>query len=155
MPSKQSIRSWTTLAAAFSFGLACMLPLLVIQPDLGVAEPVVAFFDADAVEDKEVYLIESIWSLFASSEWLLACVLLACALLLPILKFVLLYAEHTGCPPRIPSVIRLAISKLAMAEVFLIALFLVLIKEMPGNTSLALAPGFYCFLFASIAALLV
>jgi hypothetical protein len=155
MLSGQSMRSWATLAAAFSFGLACLLPLLVIQPDLGVAEPVVAFFDADAVEDKEVYLIESIWSLFASSEWLLACVLLACALLLPILKFVLLYAEHTGRPFQIPSAIRLAISKLAMAEVFLIALFLVLIKEMPGNTSIVLGPGFYCFLFASIAAILV
>lgn len=155
MRSEQSIRSWTTLAATFSFGLACMLPLLVIQPDLGIAEPVVAFFDAGAVEDKEVYLIESIWRLFESSEWLLASVLLACALLLPILKFVLLYAEHTGRPLQIPSAIRLAISKLAMAEVFLIALFLVVLKEMPGNTSLVLAPGFYCFLFASIAALLV
>jgi hypothetical protein len=155
MRSEQSIRSWATLAAAFSFGLACMLPLLVIQPDLGVAEPVVAFFDAAAVEDQVVYLIESIWSLFETGEWLLASILLVCALLLPILKFVLLYAEHTGRPLQIPSAIRLAISKLAMAEVFLIALFLVLIKEMPGGTSLALAPGFYCFLFASIAALLV
>ena len=155
MRSEQSIRSWATLAAAFSFGLACMLPLLVIQPDLGVAEPVVAFFDAAAVEDQVVYLIESIWSLFETGECLLASILLVCALLLPILKFVLLYAEHTGRPLQIPSAIRLAISKLAMAEVFLIALFLVLIKEMPGGTSLALAPGFYCFLFASIAALLV
>ena len=132
-----------------------MLPLLVIQPDLGLVEPVVAFFDANAVEDKEVYLIESIWSLYESGEWILAGVLLACALLLPIFKFVLLYAEHTGHPLQISSVIRLAISKLAMAEVFLIALFLVLLKEMPGDSSLALASGFYCFLFASIAALLV
>lgn len=155
MLSGQTIRTWTTLVASFSFGMACMLPLLVIQPDLGLVEPVVAFFDASAVEDKEVYLIESIWSLYESGEWILAGVLLACALLLPIFKFVLLYAEHTGHPLQISSVIRLAISKLAMAEVFLIALFLVLLKEMPGDSSLALAPGFYCFLFASIAALLV
>ena len=132
-----------------------MLPLLVIQPDLGFVEPVVAFFDTGAVEDKEVYLIESIWSLFESGEWILASVLLAYALLLPIFKFVLLYAEHTGHPLQIRSAIRLAISKLAMAEVFLIALFLVLLKEMPGDSSLVVAPGFYCFLFASIAALLV
>lgn len=155
MLSGQTIRSWMTLAAAFSFGLACMLPLLVIQPDLGLVEPVVAFFDASAVEDKEVYLIESIRSLYESGEWTLASVLFACALLLPILKFVLLYAEHTGHPLQIHSAIRLAISKLAMAEVFLIALFLVLLKEMPGDSSLVVAPGFYCFLFASIAALLV
>lgn len=155
MLSGQSIRSWATLAAAFSFGLACMLPLLVIQPDLGVAEPVVAFFDADAVEDKEVYLIESIWSLFESSEWLLASVLLACALLLPILKFVLLYAEHTGHPLQIPSAIRLGISKLAMAEVFLIALFLILIKEMPGGTEVQLAAGFYWFLTSVVVAIFI
>ena len=155
MRSGQTIRSCMTLAAAFSFGLACMLPLLVIQPDFGLVEPVVAFFDAGAVEDKEVYLIKSILSLYESGEWILASVLLACALLLPIFKFLLLYAEHTGNPPKIPSVIRLAISKLAMAEVFLIALFLVLLKEMPGDSSLVVAPGFYCFLFASIAALLV
>ena len=33
-----------------------------------------------------------------------------------------------------------------MAEVFLIALILVVIKEMPGGTEVHLAPGFYCFL---------
>ena len=56
MLSGQTIRSWMTLAAAFSFGLACMSPLLVIQPELGMVQPIVELFDADAVKDRQILL---------------------------------------------------------------------------------------------------
>ena len=155
MINAQTTRQGVILASAFSFGAACALPLMVIQPELGAVQPIVELFDATAVQDQQIFLLESIWSLWNTGEWILALVIALCALLLPILKFMLLYLEHANSSIRVPAKIRETISKLAMAEVFLIALILVVIKEMPGGTEVHLAPGFYCFLFASIAALIV
>ena len=155
MLSGQTIRSWMTLAAAFSFGLACMSPLLVIQPELGMVQPIVELFDADAVKDRQILLLESIWSLWSTGERILALVIGVCALLLPILKFQLLYFEHAKSSIRVPVKLRDMISKLAMAEVFLIALILVVIKEMPGGTEVQLAAGFYWFLTSVLIAIFI
>jgi uncharacterized paraquat-inducible protein A len=99
-----------------------------------MAQPIVELFDAAAVKDRQILLLESIWSLWSTGEWILALVIGVCALLLPILKFLLLYLEHAKSSIRVPVKLRDMISKLAMAEVFLIALILVVIKEMPGGT---------------------
>jgi len=155
MINAQTMRQGLILAAAFSFGVACMLPLLVIQPELGMAQPIVELFDAAAVKDRQILLLESIWSLWSTGEWILALVIALCALLLPILKFLLLYLEHAKSSIRVPVKLRDMISKLAMAEVFLIALILIVIKEMPGGTEVQLAAGFYWFLTSVVVAIFI
>ena len=155
MINAQTMRQGLILAAAFSFGVACMLPLLVIQPELGMAQPIVELFDAAAVKDRQILLLESIWSLWSTGERILALVIGVCALLLPIFKFQLLYLEHAKSSIRVPVKLRDMISKLAMAEVFLIALILVVIKEMPGGTEVQLAAGFYWFLTSVVVAIFI
>ena len=155
MINAQTIRQGLILAAAFSFGVACMLPLLVIQPELGMAQPIVELFDSAAVKDRQILLLESIWSLWSTGERILALVIGVCALLLPIFKFLLLYLEHAKSSIRVPVKLRDMISKLAMAEVFLIALILVVIKEMPGGTEVQLAAGFYWFLTSVVVAIFI
>jgi len=155
MINAQTMRQGLILAAAFSFGVACMLPLLVIQPELGMAQPIVELFDAAAVKDRQILLLESIWSLWSTGERILALVIGVCALLLPIFKFQLLYLEHAKSSIRVPVKLRDMISKLAMAEVFLIALILVVIKEMPGGTEVQLAAGFYWFLTSVLVAIFI
>lgn len=121
---------WGNLALLILFPLAWFAPLMRAQ--------LLPFFRAD-----EISVISGLLTLW-DEDILLALIVAVFALIAPMLKTVGLALIHLGrLPARLLPVVAL-LGKLAMADIFLIALYIVIAKGM-GVGRLEVAWGLYLF----------
>ena len=141
------IALFATLASIAAFGCALRMPIFTVIPAAGQWTPVVRLLAPDYLLPQTFTLPSATVSLWTSGERLLAAVLAGFALVLPTLKLLLLWWEVAGVVRMNQTWTRFLqmISRYAMVEVFLVALTVILVKEMPGNSHVVLQPGFYAF----------
>jgi paraquat-inducible protein A len=121
---------WANLALLILFPLAWFAPLMRAQ--------LLPFFRAD-----EISVISGLLTLWGE-DVLLALIVAVFALIAPLLKTLGLALIHLGrCPARLLPVVTL-LGKLAMADIFLIALYIVIAKGL-GVGRLEVAWGLYLF----------
>lgn len=129
---------WGNLALLILFPLAWFAPLMRAQ--------LLPFFRAD-----EISVISGLLTLW-EEDVLLALIVAVFALIAPMLKTVGLALIHLGrLPARVLPVVTL-LGKLAMADIFLIALYIVIAKGM-GVGRLEVAWGLYLFTACILASL--
>ncbi len=137
-PRAQSARIAANLALLILFPLAWFAPLMRAQ--------LLPFFRAD-----EISVMSGLVTLW-SEDVLLALVVILFALVAPMLKTIGLALIQLGRLPRrlLPAVALMG--KLAMADIFLIALYIVIAKGM-GVGRLEVAWGLYLFTFCILLSL--
>ena len=129
---------WGNLALLILFPLAWFAPLMRAQ--------LLPFFRAD-----EISVISGLLTLW-EEDVLLALIVAVFALIAPMLKTIGLALIHLGrLPARLLPVVAL-LGKLAMADIFLIALYIVIAKGM-GVGRLEVAWGLYLFTACILASL--
>lgn len=131
---------WSNLALLILFPLAWFAPLMRAQ--------LLPFFGAD-----DISVISGLLTLW-EEDVLLALIVAVFALIAPILKTVALALIHLG---RLPARLRPGVTllgKLAMADIFLIALYIVIAKSM-GVGRLEVAWGLYLFTGCVLASLII
>ena len=129
---------WANLALLILFPLAWFAPLMRAQ--------LLPFFRAD-----EISVISGLLTLW-EEDVLLALIVAVFALIAPMLKTVGLALIHLGrLPARLLPVVAL-LGKLAMADIFLIALYIVIAKGL-GVGRLEVAWGLYLFTACILASL--
>ena len=99
------------------------------------------------MQAKAMRLLEGVAILWNEGERILALLIALFSLVLPTLKLTMLWMEvvlEEGLPEKWALFLR-AVSRYAMLEVFLVALTVLLIKEMPGGSRVTLQAGFYTF----------
>lgn len=131
---------WTNLALLILFPLAWVAPLMRAQ--------LLPFFRAD-----EISVISGLLTLW-DEDVLLALVVAVFALVAPLLKTVGLALIHLGRLPARFLPLVTVLGKLAMADIFLIALYIVIAKGM-GVGQLEVAWGLYLFTACILASLVV
>lgn len=129
---------WANLALLVLFPLAWFAPLMRAQ--------LLPFFRAD-----EISVISGLLTLW-QEDVLLALIVAVFALIAPMLKTLTLALIHLGrLPSRLLPLVAL-LGKLAMADIFLIALYIVIAKGM-GVGRLEVAWGLYLFTACILASL--
>lgn len=129
---------WANLALLVLFPLAWVAPLMRAQ--------LLPFFRAD-----EISVISGLLTLW-QEDVLLALIVAVFALIAPMLKTLALALIHLGrLPARLLPLVAL-LGKLAMADIFLIALYIVIAKGM-GVGRLEVAWGLYLFTACILASL--
>ena len=96
---------------------------------------------------KAMRLLEGVLVLWKEEERILALLIALFSLILPTMKLIMLWMEGLlpeGLPKKWAIFLR-AVSRYAMLEVFLVALTVLLIKEMPGGIRVTLQAWFYTF----------
>lgn len=135
---------WTNLALLILFPLAWFAPLMRAQ--------LLPFFRAD-----EISVISGLLTLW-DEDVLLALVVAVFALVAPLLKTVGLALIHLGRLPArflpLVTAVVTVLGKLAMADIFLIALYIVIAKGL-GVGRLEVAWGLYLFTACILASLAV
>ncbi len=129
------------------FGSAVALPIFTIEPKAGDWTEMVAILSPTDMQPQTMRLLQGVGILWGEGERMLALLIALFSLILPTLKLTMLWMEGTlseGLPDKWIMFLR-AVSRYAMLEVFLVALTVLLIKEMPGGSRITLQSGFYTF----------
>lgn len=133
--------------SCFLFGSAAVLPIFSLKPAAGEWTSLAEIVSPSDMQPKAFSLFQGVQILWQDGERTLACIIGLFSLLLPMLKLSVLWAEavFSGSLSRKWMGFLQAISRYAMLEVFLVALTVLLIKEMPGGSRITLQSGFYAF----------
>ena len=129
------------------FGSAVVLPIFTLEPKAGEWTPLVQIISPSDMQVKAMRLLEGVLVLWKEEERILALLIALFSLILPTMKLIMLWMEALltkGLPKKWAIFLR-AVSRYAMLEVFLVALTVLLIKEMPGGSRVTLQAGFYTF----------
>ncbi len=129
------------------FGSAVVLPIFTLEPKAGEWTPLAQIISPSDMQAKAMRLLEGVAILWNEGERILALLIALFSLVLPTLKLTMLWLEvflKEGLPEKWALFLR-AVSRYAMLEVFLVALTVLLIKEMPGGSRVTLQAGFYTF----------
>ena len=129
------------------FGSAVALPIFTLEPKAGEWTPLAQIISPSDMQAKAMRLLEGVVILWNEGEKMLALLIAIFSLILPTLKLTMLWMEgilSEGLPEKWALFLR-AVSRYAMLEVFLVALTVLLIKEMPGGSRVTLQAGFYTF----------
>ena len=129
------------------FGSAVALPIFTLEPKAGEWTPLAQIISPSDMQPKAMRLLEGVAILWNEGERILALLIALFSLILPTLKLTMLWMEgllSEGLPEKWALFLR-AVSRYAMLEVFLVALTVLLVKEMPGGSRVTLQAGFYTF----------
>ena len=153
------IRAIPCLLVAFSsvtFAAGSVFPLLRIEPRAEQWTSVLRLLAPAHMQVKEVTLLGGIASMWTGGEPLLAVVLGFFSVFLPVVKLSLLSMEALapGQLPKLGKWILSGIARFAMVEVFVVALFVLLAKELPGGSKVAVGLGGWAFILSVILGLI-
>ena len=129
------------------FGSAVALPIFTLEPKAGEWTPLAKIISPSDMQPRAMRLLQGVATLWNEGERMLALLIALFPLILPTLKLTMLWVEGMlsgGLPAKWIRFLR-AVSRYAMLEVFLVALTVLLIKEMPGGSHVILQAGFYTF----------
>ena len=138
---------WLVALSSIAFGAGIVLPLFTIQPGAGVWTSLVRLCAADQMQSRTLTLPGGILQLWQGGEVGLTILLGLLSLVLPIAKLSVLWWECflVGDMPEPFFDFFRAISRYAMVEVFVVALLVMLVKSLPGGSSITLHLGTAAF----------
>lgn len=144
----------TTLLAVscFAFGAALAAPLYSVLPGAGELTPWLRVLKPEAMAQISQSLLDGILILFGDGDWVFACVLGMFCLVLPLLKFVVVWSAVLQAGVESSSWGRLITStaKYAMAEFFVLVVLMLVVKGLPGGSTMRIEPAAWFFLVSVI-----
>ena len=154
-PSLLAIILGTTLL----LGLGVFGPCLEIVPGFGDYSPLVRVLKPDLTVPTRFSLYSGITHMAEGGNWWLAALVFAFSVLFPVAKVSVYWIAANDTPkhPTFKKAFRLAtqLGKFSMVDVFVIALLVVAIKGLPGNTQVKLQWGCWCFCLSVITSLAI
>ena len=143
--------------SCFLFGSAAILPIFSIDPAVGEWTALVEILSPDQMQPQSFSLLEGVQLLWQEDERMLASIIGLFSLLLPVIKLSVLWAEALFSGSLSKKWMRFlqAVSRYAMLEVFLVAMPVLLLKQMPGGSRITLESGFYAFGVSVLLSLIV
>lgn len=147
------------LACCILLGLGLTAPTLTIAPSAGELTWLVEIFSPEDLAETTYSILGVIEKLFASGDWFLGGILALFSVAFPVAKLAL-YWVATGCGPDLGRATDLLkwthrAGKFSMAEVFALALMVVVVKTLPGGSTAELQWGAYVFVASVLGAILV
>ncbi len=139
-----------TLLALAALTAGIMLPCFRIVPRMGRYTWVVKILNRNAVESHSFSIVSSIGTLFEEKEIFIAVVILMFSVVFPYLKLAVLWQgvmDVSGHRRRVRKWVNYAakIGKYSMLDVLVMALLLLCIKGLPGDSAVSLQFGAYLF----------
>tara|TARA_B100001094_G_scaffold308990_1_gene342205 strand:+ start:1203 stop:1652 length:450 start_codon:yes stop_codon:yes gene_type:complete len=136
-----------------------MAPTLTIVPSAGELTWLVEFLSPDYLEPTTYSILGVIVKLFSTGDRFLGVVLVLFSVLFPVGKLAL-YWIAAGCGPdlgRASGLLKWAhrAGKFSMAEVFAMALIVVVVKTLPGGSTAEVQWGAYVFVASVLSTILV
>ena len=135
------------VVSCFLFGSASILPIFSIEPAVGEWTALAEILSPEEMQPQSFSLLKGVRLLWQEDERMLACIIGLFSLLLPVIKLSVLWAEalFSGSLSKKWMGFLQAVSRYAMLEVFLVAMTVLLLKQMPGGSRITLESGFYSF----------
>lgn len=151
----------TRLLIAFSsilLGLGLIAPTLTIYPKAGDLTWIIEIIAPKELAVSTYSILGVIQKLFQSNDHFLAILLLLFSVFSPALKLTFYwYAAILKDSNKLHSVLQIVhyIGKFSMAEVFVLALIIVVVKSFPGGSTAELEWGAYLFILSVICSMMV
>ena len=150
---------WGVLACSILLGFGLMAPTLTIVPSAGELTWLVEFLSPEDLEPTTYSILGVIEKLFSTGDGFLGVVLALFSVLFPVGKLAL-YWISAGCGSDLGRAAGLLkwthrAGKFSMAEVFALALIVVVLKTLPGDTTTSLEWGAYVFVASVIGAIFI
>ena len=139
-------------------GLGLIAPTLTIQPQAGDITWIVKIMAPEELETSTYSILGVIQKLFQSNDIFLAVLLVIFSVLSPVLKLSFYWhASGLKDSKKINLILKKInyVAKFSMAEVFALALIIVVIKSFPGGSTAQLEWGAYLFTFSVICSIAV
>ena len=147
------------LGTTLLLGLGVFGPCLEIVPGFGEYSPLVRVLKPDLTEPTRFSLYSGITHMALGGNGWLAALVFAFSVLFPVAKVSVYWVAANDSPrhPTFKKAFRLAahLGKFSMVDAFVIALLVVVIKGLPGNTQVRLQWGFWCFCLSVITSLAI
>ena len=135
------------LVASVAFSLGLILPMFTVRPSAGDLTALVQIFPGDMMRPKTVSLLDGMTVLWHENEQFLAVLLTLLSVVLPVLKLSVLWLNALNIHEIdlwLVKVVR-SVSKYAMAEVFVLALLVMIVKSLPGGSRVTLHAGAWAY----------
>ena len=146
------------VASSILLGLGLFAPTLTIYPKAGELTWFLEIFAPDELSVSSYSILGVIEKLISGNDFFLAVLLGLFSVISPIIKLSLYWrATNLYDSPKFKSVLQKIhyVGKFSMAEVFALALIIVVIKSFPGGSSAELEWGAYVFSFSVICSMIV
>ena len=144
--------------SSFLLGLGLIVPTLTIYPQAGDLTWIVKIIAPEELVTSTFSILGVIEKLYLSNDLFLAILLTLFSVFSPILKLSLYwFATSMNDSKKFNRVLQVIhyVGKFSMAEVFALALIIVVIKSFPGGSSAELEWGAYLFTFSVISSMTV
>jgi len=150
---------WGVLACSILLGFGLMAPTLTIVPSAGKLTWLIEFLSPEDLEPTTYSILGVIEKLFSTGDGFLGVVLALFSVLFPVGKLAL-YWIAAGCGSNLGRAAGLLkwthrAGKFSMAEVFALALMVVVVKTLPGGSTAEVQWGAYVFVASVLGAILV
>lgn len=147
------------LACCILLGLGLIAPTLTIDRRLGEWTWLVEIISPETLGSTTYSILGVIDKLFVSGDWFLGGILALFSVAFPVAKLAL-YWVAAGCGPDLGGATDLLkwthrAGKFSMAEVFALALMVVVVKTLPGGSEAEVQWGAYVFVASVLGAILV
>ncbi len=140
-------------------GFGIFGPCMKIVPGFGDYSPLVRVLKPDLAVPASFSLFSGITHMAHEGNWMLAILVFSFSILFPITKLSVYWIAAIDSPEHgaFHKVMKVAslLGKFSMVDVFVIALLVVAIKGLPGNTQVQVQWGFWCFCTAILVSLVV
>jgi paraquat-inducible protein A len=155
--NQRKIAAALVLLSCLTFGIALVYPLFSIQPAAGRWTGLAKLLASEQFASRSFTLIGGIMTLWKENEHLLAIMMGLISLVLPVIKFSVLWWEIfqlSSLPENFLAFVKAA-SRYAMVEVLLIALLVLVVKGMPGGSEMTIQSGTWYYTASVILSLFV
>ncbi len=153
-----NITRFLIAGSSLLLGLGLIAPTLTIQPQAGNITWIVKIFAPQELEISTYSILGVILKLFQTNDTFLAVVLTIFSVLSPVLKLTFYWhATNIKDSKKFNSILQIIhfVGKFSMAEVFALALIIVVIKSFPGGSTAHLEWGAYLFTSSVVCSILV
>lgn len=153
-----NITRFLIAGSSLLLGLGLIAPTLTIQPQAGDITWIVKIFAPQELEISTYSILGVILKLFQTNDTFLAVVLTIFSVLSPVLKLTFYWhATNIKDSKKFNSILQIIhfVGKFSMAEVFALALIIVVIKSFPGGSTAHLEWGAYLFTSSVVCSILV
>lgn len=147
MKAENRIAVGLVIGASVAFALGLTWPMFTVRPSAGEWTALVQVFPGNMMRPQTVSLFDGLWVLWREGEVFLAVLLALLSLILPVLKLCVIWLNALSIDWFDARILRFfrTISKYAMAEVFVLALLVVVLKSLPGDSHVTLHAGAWAY----------
>ena len=147
------------LASSVLLGIGLVAPTMTIHPKAGDITWLLEIIDPQSMEIVTYSIVGIIFELVVMRDWFLVVVLSVFSVIFPVGKLCVFwfYSSIDQAEPKALLIFNLAniLGKFSMAEVFILSLFIISLKTLPGGTHVQLEFGCGIYFLSVITSILV